>query len=102
LDLVLGRREPTQSLNRSGPLTLAIVLCGLCDSLGPLLLSAVPITWLTMAGFRTIAGGHGKQSQFCGGIVLSLVALGGQWPCWVASTAVPRFYPLALVAVLAW
>jgi cytochrome c-type biogenesis protein len=83
-----GEDLATSSLNAPGPLTLAIVFgAGLLTSLGPCSLSLLPITVAYMAGFPGQAGRPWQRSlSFAGGIVLSLVVLGG------ASALLGRLY----------
>ncbi|APD48564.1 cytochrome c biogenesis protein CcdA [Synechococcus sp. CS-602] len=98
-----GEELTTSSLNAPGPLTLAIVFAaGLLTSLGPCSLSLLPITMAYMAGFPDHAGRPWQRSlSFAGGIVLSLVALGGASALLGSFYGqIPGFIP-ALVAVLA-
>ena len=98
------------SLVHPSPLTLALVFSGgLLTSLGPCSLSLLPVTLAYLAGFGTGSGPSAapavlpwqRSLSFTGGIVLSLVLLGG------ASALLGRLYgslpsqiPL-LVAVVA-
>ena len=67
-----------QGLNDPGPITILIVFCGgLLTSLGPCSLSLLPITVAFLAGFENKQGPLLRSFNFCSGIVLALISLGG-------------------------